>query len=262
MKVLIIEDERYIASKLARMLGEIDSDIEIVDILDSVEAVKQYFSSAPTPQVDLIMSDISLGDGLVFEALSAVDVHAHIVFVTAYDSFAIQAFKFNGIDYILKPPTADDLKAALARARSLAPSTTPAAVVAPLVRTSSSKDYRHRFLVRTDGGDTRVIDIDDVLLIRAVPNGLAITVDGVEWINIGISLLKLEEKLDPKVFFRISRQYIISISVVAGIKWTLGRKLKILPADGFGFTGELIVSRDRTHEMRSWLRRNANFEQR
>lgn len=253
MRILIIEDEELIGRRLQRMLTEVDPTVEVVDILRSVKAIVQYFGHTDVPHIDLIMSDIRLGDGLVFEALGALDIKTHIVFVTAYDEYAITAFKYNGIDYILKPPSADDLKAALRRAGSLGAASTPSATLSGLVK-QPEVTYRRRFLVETGTDTHRVVDVDNVAYLT--------TRNGVVWLRTfdddeavaGDSLERLSAELDPAVFFRANRQYLVNIAAIDGTTMLWNRKIRVTLKPGLPTGADIVVSREKITGFRNWLK--------
>ena len=111
MKALIIEDEKAAVRNLMALLGEVDPDIEVIDVLDSITDSVEWFQSHPMPE--LIFLDIHLADGSAFEIFGHVDISCPIIFTTAYDEYALKAFKVNSVDYLLKPIDADDIRKAL-----------------------------------------------------------------------------------------------------------------------------------------------------
>lgn len=250
MKVLIIEDEHCIADQLERKLRQIDRNVEIVAKLDSVEAARRFFASGC--EFNLIMTDIRLGDGLVFEALEMLDKGAHVVFVTAYDEYAVTAFKYNGIDYILKPPSDDDLVAALERARTLSQTESVAHRIKSL-RRDNNKKYRTRFLVSPRRGEHEVIDADNIAYF--IKDGFKVrmyTFDG-RGVCLTESLDQLIDELDTQTFMRVNRQYILNKHAVGCVTVLLTRKLRVNVCDGVGGNPDILVSREKCSEFKAWL---------
>ena len=150
MKILIIEDEQSNADRLQRML---QGEHEIVGTCASNSEVKSFFADGGHPDVDLILSDIQLGDGLSFESLRTVPGNIPVIFTTAYDQYAVQAFHFNSIDYLLKPIDADELHAALAKVKpivnsqlSIVNSVSTTDAIAQLLESVKSQSIRYRAL--------------------------------------------------------------------------------------------------------------------
>ncbi|MDE7397578.1 MAG: LytTR family DNA-binding domain-containing protein [Muribaculum sp.] len=252
MKILIIEDEALIASRLERMLLSVDPSVEIVGKLGSVASVRDFFTLRPH-DVDLIMSDIRLGDGLVFDALSSIDDKPHVVFVTAYDEYAVKAFKYNGIDYILKPPSAEDLTMALQRARQLGGTVSPSAMLSEINRTTSVQ-YRRRFMAETGVGVHRLIDVDNIALFYIEYGQVWFrTFDGLK-ATVEESLDRLSAELDPAKFFRVNRQHIVNIGAIKETKMLWSRKLRLILDDVVGYSGDIVASREKISVLRQWLK--------
>ncbi len=252
MRILIIEDETLIANRLERMLLSVDPTVEVVGKLGSVASVRRFFSGHHVG-VDLIMSDIRLGDGLVFDALSAIEEMPHVVFVTAYDEYAVKAFKYNGIDYILKPPSAEDLTMALQRASQLNGTETPSAMLSEIDR-SAPVQYRRRFMAEAGMGVHRVIDVDAIALFYIEYSQVWLhTFDGLK-AAVSDSLDRLSAELDPAKFFRVNRQHIVNITAVKETKMLWSRKLRLILDDRAGFSGDIVASREKISVLKHWLK--------
>lgn len=253
MKVLIIEDEILTSRRLRQLILAADDAIEIVDVLDSIESSVEWFGSNSVP--DLVFMDIQLSDGLCFEIFNRVNVDCPVVFTTAFDEYAIQAFRVNSIDYLLKPVKPDDVIRSLEKYNKLknqyVPSFSSLDFREILRNMSGSRPiYKSRFLVKTGQSFIRV-DCKDIAYFHT-ENKLTyiILFNGRKYLA-DHTLDLLEKELDPSVFFRISRQFIVSINSVESVHLYFGGSLKlnITPA----IDDEVIVSRRRTVGFREWM---------
>ncbi len=252
MRVLIIEDERPAQLQLKKLLESLRPEAELLGMLDSVEASVRFLKAQPPP--DLIFMDIQLADGLSFSIFSQVAVDAPVIFTTAYDQYALQAFKVNSIDYLLKPVEPEELAKALEKYSRVF--SKPARVSPELVRQMLSAmrepNYRDRFLIRSGQQLTyirtsaaRYFYSDDGLTFARTDNGKRHTLD--------FSLDQLEEMLDPQRFFRLNRKVIAQVDSIHRISnYFNGRLiLDLSPDPGF----DVIVSRDRVQGFKEWLDR-------
>lgn len=257
MKILIIEDEQSSADRLRRML---ESQHKIVGICASNAEVKTFFSDEAHAEVDLILSDIQLGDGLSFESLKTVPTAIPVIFTTAFDHYAVQAFKFNSIDYLLKPIDSEELQNALEKVQySLAPCSSPLAplsttdALAQLLASVKSQTirYRERFLIPYRADEFLIVPVSDVshLTIRDGVVRLC-TLQG-KTHPLSMTLEEAESQLDPKRFMRVNRQFIISATAVAKLSTYFLGKMRIHLA---AFPdAEIIVSKDRVATVKRWL---------
>ncbi len=250
MKLLIIEDEIHNANRLQLMLKEIDPEITIAGVLESVADSIEWFDKHDEP--DLILMDVRLADGLCFEIFSARTITAPVIFTTAYDEYAIRAFKVNSIDYLLKPIHKAELGAALTKYEQLAGSSMPDPAISNLVDIIKKQGvaYRSRFLIQVNDGYKTILvkDIDYIysefkithlVLHNNVVQALPYTMD------------ELEEQLDPNVFFRANRQHIISIHTIKDIHNFFNGKLKITLSKHP--EAEIIISREKAGIFKQWL---------
>lgn len=250
MNVIIIEDEKPSARRLQRMLANLKIETDI--LLHSVEESIRWFKENKHP--DLIFLDIQLSDGLSFEIFEALEINSAVIFTTAYDAYALQAFKLNSIDYLLKPIDEDDLAKAVAKYRTRLPSQKPVVVdfddirkmlVNPLDRT-----YKKRFSVKI-GQHLKLIAADDIECFYSENKGTyAYTSDGRNYL-LDVSLEQLEPDLEPHVFFRVSRKFYVNIEAIKDmISYTNSRiqiKLKTFNEH------DIIVARERVKDFREWL---------
>ena len=249
MNVLIIEDEQATARRLENLLKEIEPDIVVLDILDSIESSIVWLSSHPAP--DLIFQDIHLADGSGFEIYRNKQVDIPVIFTTAYDAYAIDAFKVNSIDYLLKPVSKNMLSQALDKFKKLQPGGQESFPdYSSLQEKSSFGEYQKRFMVRY-GQKLKVVETDSIAYFYTLSGSHFFKVfDGHEYPS-DFSLDKLENKLDPDQFFRINRQFIINIKAIAEMYAYSKSRVKIElkpPADT-----DVISSTERSGKFKKWL---------
>ena len=251
MKILIIEDEQSSADRLQRML---EGEHQIVDVCTSNAEVKAFFSDERHAQVDLILSDIQLGDGLSFESLKTVPTAIPVIFTTAYDHYAVQAFRFNSIDYLLKPIDSEELHAALERVQPTMVnglSTTDA--IAQLLESVKNQliRYRERFLIPHRADEYLIIPVSNVSHIT-IRDGVVrlCTLEG-KYHTLNMTLEEVESQLDPQRFMRVNRQFIISAAAVQKLSTYFLGKIRIhmiaAPEE------EIIVSKDKVATVKRWL---------
>lgn len=251
MHVVIIEDEALAVDRLAKLLYEYNTQVEIKAVLDTVEASVEYFKNNPSPQ--LIFLDIELGDGKSFEIFTQVQVKSYIIFVTAFNEYAIQAFKYNSIDYLLKPLRKEDLEFALRKYEAQTSATSPPIDLTSLIQQLQPKqtmEYKSRFLVKR-GSRFSSVEAKDVAHIYTRDRVHFIkTKEGTDYI-IDNNLDELEAQLSPEMFFRANRQFILNYSTITDVISWFDNKLKIVlkPAS----YEEIIVSRLKASEFKRWL---------
>jgi DNA-binding LytR/AlgR family response regulator len=249
MKVLLIEDERHAAIKLKQMLKKIDETIFIVNTLETVKETVQWFQKNETP--DLVLMDIQLNDGICFEIFSQVQIQTPVIFTTAYDEYAIRAFKVNSIDYLLKPIDIDLLKSAIEKFKTIYQQKPVNNIKINQIYTELSKNYRNRFLVKI-GTQFTSVPADDIecFYIKERCTFLK-TISGKNY-DLDYSLEQIENLINPELFFRINRNYIINIKSITNILAYSTNRLKLkLTHDNY--IDELIVSRDKVTEFKQWL---------
>lgn len=252
MRVLILEDEALSAKRASQLLREFDPTIEVADILESIEEGVSWLSKNPEP--DLLLLDIHLSDGLCFRIFERITVNSPVIFTTAYDQYALQAFKVNSIDYLLKPLDKTELQNALIKYRNLnaARGGISLADIRKIEENmlSFSKKYKHRFLVKY--ADTILYkNIEEVAYFYADDKVVfLVTLEGRKYL-IDYNLESLEELLDPHLFFRINRKIIARIQSIQKVKTLLSSRLQVFlkPA----FEQNTFVSRERSPDFKIWL---------
>lgn len=246
--ILIIEDEKPNADRLKRFIAELRPDYYISDTPEAVIDAVTWLQNNPHP--DLIFLDIRLSDGLSFEIFDRVKISCPIIFTTAYDEYAVRAFKFNSVDYLLKPIDKDELENALLKLESYEQSVQPSVEELLSFLKRDQQDYRSRFLLPfRDGYKTILVsDIEYFYLDQKVM--FARLLQGTEEI-LPQSMEELEQQLDPKFFFRANRQIIIHIDSVSQIVNTFNGRLKVTLKRSRSI--EIFISRDKAPQFKAWM---------
>ena len=257
MKILIIEDEQSSADHLRRML---EAEHEIVGVCASNAEVKAFFAAEVHAEVDLILSDIQLSDGLSFESLKTAPSAIPVIFTTAFDHYAVQAFQFNSIDYLLKPIDSEELHAALAKVKPMVNgqssmvnglSTTDA--IAQLLASVKSQTirYRERFLIPHHADEYLIVPVSDVSHITIRDGVVRLCTRDGKTHALNITLEEAESQLDPQRFMRVNRQFIVSAAAVSKLSTYFLGKMRIHVA---AFPDvEIIVSKDKVAIVKRWL---------
>uniref|UniRef100_UPI0040495F01 LytR/AlgR family response regulator transcription factor n=1 Tax=Flavobacterium sp. TaxID=239 RepID=UPI0040495F01 len=250
MKIVIIEDEKPAARLLQRKLEKLGFSIQI--LLHSVEESVLWFKSNTHP--DLIFLDIQLSDGLSFEIFEKTAIKSAIIFTTAYDEYALRAFKLNSIDYLLKPIDEEELETAIAKfqnqfQKNLVANLDFEAIKKMLVN-PVQKEYKSRFSVKI-GNQIKVILIDEIECFYSENKGTYLhTIENRDYL-LDITLEQLEYELNPELFYRISRKFIIPLQSIKEIQMHSNSRLKvILPTYK---EEEVIVSREKVQDFKSWI---------
>ncbi len=252
MKCLIIEDEIPAARQLQKLLKIHAPDIEILDVIDSVDASVSWLNTFPHP--DLIFMDIQLADGLSFDIFKETTIQVPVIFTTAFDQYAIKAFKVNSIDYLLKPIQPEELEASLEKFKNfqkrLAPLRTD--ILQSVLEALSEKKYKERFLVKK-GQQLFYVSVADTAYFFAEDGLVFLKTNDQKKFNVDFSLDQLQEILDPQYFFRINRGMICSLESIKKINTYFNSRLKLelFPKS----EQEVIVSRDRVNGFKAWLDR-------
>lgn len=253
MKVAIIEDELPAAEKLERYLTKYDPTIVVTVRLEAVATAVPWLQQHQD-EVDLIFMDIQLIDGLSFQIFQAVQVRKPVIFTTAYNEFALDAFKVNSIDYLLKPVTFTDLAASLKKMESLRQQLQFPAVQAQrinqLATASPATVHKRRFMVKV-GEHIRSITADQISLLYAEGRDVYLVTGQNKKFIIDYTLEALEDMLDPQVFFRINRSYIININAIKDVLVYSNSRLKITMIQEFD--KEIIVSREKVADFKTWF---------
>jgi two-component system response regulator LytT len=250
MNVIIIEDEKPSARRLQRMLKTIDFEAEIM--LHSVEESIEWFKNNKHP--DLIFLDIQLSDGLSFEIFEAIEIKSAVIFTTAYDEYALQAFKLNSIDYLLKPIDEDDLKTAVEKFKVRTPQKQSVTLdfndIKKLLVNPIEREYKKRFSVKV-GQHLKLINIEDIECIYSENKGTYVyTSEGRNYL-LDVTLDQLDDELEPHVFFRISRKYYVNINAIKDMVSYTNSRLQI-KLNRFN-EQDIIVARERVRDFKNWL---------
>ncbi|UOQ71802.1 LytR/AlgR family response regulator transcription factor [Hymenobacter cellulosilyticus] len=250
MTVLLLEDEYPAAERLQRLLLQAAPDAHVAAVLDTVAGAVAWLTENPAP--DLIISDIHLADGLSLDVFDQLVVRSPVIFATAYDAYALRAFKANSIDYLLKPIKLAELQAALAKLREWQQPAAPARQLESL-RDSlprPERQYKTRFLVRT-GEQLLPCPVGAVAWFQSRHEVTTlVATDGRRFV-VDYTLEQLESLLDPNQFFRLNRQYIAHLQAVQRLHPHFNGKLKLdlTPAP----TEEVMVSKEKAGAFKSWL---------
>jgi two-component system LytT family response regulator len=248
MKVLIIEDEPLVARDLLKVIGRVAPDAQIIDMITSVKDAHTWFDTHAAPE--LILSDIQLSDGISFEIFESRKLKCPVIFTTAYDEYAIRAFKLNSIDYLLKPIDEKELSAALEKYRAIA-----GISITDQLKTLMSgwgkeqKKYKERFLsiqrnsmVPVTQQEIGYFHKEELIYIHTLANE--------RMIGEHQTLDEVESLIDPAVFFRVNRQYIIHLQTVARVKST-HKGLTVQLKSPFNL--EIDISREKATAFKEWL---------
>lgn len=250
MKVIIIEDEKPSARRLQRMLNSLDIDVET--LLHSVKDSVNWFQSNEHP--DLIFLDIQLSDGLSFEIFETVDVKSAIIFTTAYDEYALQAFKLNSIDYLLKPIDDEELKAAVNQYKTRLPKQQNVTLdfndIKNLLTNPIEREYKKRFSVKV-GQHLKLINIDEIECFYSQNKGTYLyTKEGRNYL-LDTTLEQLEDELEPHTFFRINRKFFVNIHAIKDMISYTNSRLQI-KLNNYN-EQDVIVARERVKAFKEWL---------
>lgn len=256
MNAVIIEDETLIAKELQHKIAQVADDIKINHVLPSVKTARKWFMENAEP--DLVFADIQLSDGVSFEIFERYQLKCPIIFTTAYDEYAIKAFKVNGIDYLLKPIDTDDLKKAIDKGREIISSkakypTDIQQLLQMMANPGSSQPaYKEKFVVKVRNNWLPVLTKDIACFYRENLNYL-VTFTGEKYILDFTTLEEIEELLDPKSYFRANRQSIIHIDAIQSIKPHENQKLTVTLKAPIKM--EQDISREKAPGFKKWFER-------
>ena len=247
MNIVIIEDEMPAYNKLSKLIQETVVDANIMAHLDSINAAKQWFEAHEQP--DVVFMDIHLADGSAFDLVKLVKIDCPVIYTTAYDQYAMEAFKTSGIDYLLKPVKKEELQTALQKIdqfRTFFSTATGAAKGGA----SSVAEYKKRFVIRF-GDHIKTIGVDEIAYCFSENKGtFARTVEG-RTFPMDHNLDALETMLDPQDFFRINRQYIISLKSIDEMKTY--SKARVIITLKPAVKEQPVVSSERSAHFKLWL---------
>lgn len=250
MNILIIEDEPQAAQRLEKL---VKSNLAgtILPPIDSVKKSVQWLKSNAAP--DLIFMDIQLADGISFQIFDQIEIKSPVIFTTAYDEYALKAFKVNSIDYILKPVDEQELRAAIQKYQRLTGGASNNSKIMEsigLAMQMLTKRYKERFVIKV-GEHLKSVETDDILFFFSLEKAtFAQTRDGKKNI-LDFTMDQMEELLDPSKFFRINRKYIVHVkSIQDMISYTNARLKLILKTSD---DNDVIVARERVQQFKEWL---------
>lgn len=250
LTIIIIEDEKPAARLLQRKIEKLG--FTITTVLHSVAESLVWFQNNLHP--DLIFLDIQLSDGLSFELFEQIDIKSSVIFTTAYDTYALRAFKLNSIDYLLKPIDEDELSVAISKFNHQFQKNTLSNLdidaIKRMLVNPITKEYKKRFSIKI-GQQLKVISIDDIECIYSENKGTYLhTIDNRDYL-IDATLEELETEINPKDFFRVSRKFIIPLIAVKEIQVYSNSRLKIILPTYKG--DEVIVSREKVTDFKQWI---------
>lgn len=251
MNLLIIEDEITAANRLQKMIGDLDDTLEVKEVIDSIIGAVNYLS--PTPNLDLIFMDVQLADGLCFDIFEQVEVDCPIIFTTAYDEYALQAFKVNSVDYLLKPISKQELSKSLEKFKKITERFSNQNAELKALMASFAQQmptYKYRFLAKIPTGYAS-IETDNIAYFYSEDKlSFCITNKGKRHI-LDYSLEEINKSLPPKDFIKISRNFIVSHKSIKGIHNHFNSRLKLdLKPD---CEKEVFVSRSHLQSFKQWI---------
>jgi DNA-binding LytR/AlgR family response regulator len=262
MNAFIIEDEPLAARRLTDLLRRQEQPVNVLATADTVEAAVVLLETAPTPP-DVLFLDIHLADGLSFELFEKTPVRCPVIFTTAYDQYALRAFKVNSVDYLLKPIDAEELGAALQKLRSLrgaSSAAAPAPVFDAALLTQvlqqlqpQQQQYKKQFVVKV-GEHLKVIPVEQISYFFSQEKATFLQTRENRRFVLDQTLEQLEKLLDPRQFFRLNRAYFVQHDAIQDIIHYTNSRLKttLKPASP---EGDVLVSRERVPAFRAWLER-------
>lgn len=250
MKVLLLEDEIPAAKRMVSLIHELEPTWEIASTIDEINLAAKWLKENPMP--DLIFMDIQLADGHSFTLFEKVNINVPVIFATAFDQYAIEAFKVNGLDYLLKPIAKEELQRSINRFKDLKNSSSISQEVIDSILTKNQKTYKERFLIKS-GEQLNFVRISEVAyFISSSSYSFLVTKSGNRYI-LDQTMDQIQESLNPSLFFRINRKQIVCLDCIAKISAHFNSRLKLElnPSEN----SEVIVSRNRVADFKVWLDR-------
>lgn len=256
MKAVIIEDEEIIANVLKNKIAKLAAEVEVVAVLPSLKTARRWFAENAEP--DLMFMDIQLSDGVSFELFNDFSLKCPVIFITAYDEYAIRAFKVNGVDYLLKPVKDAELLAAIDKCKKIKESNDkPPADIAELLKSltnpAASSKYKEKFIINIRNQWMPVNTKDIACFSKEVLNYIYLF-NGEKYMIDYVTLEEVEELLDPRQFYRANRQFIINIDAIQTVKPVENSKL-IIRLKEPNHKLEIDMSRLKSPEFKKWMDR-------
>jgi DNA-binding LytR/AlgR family response regulator len=250
MRILIVEDEPQAASRLEKLVREIVPAALILDTLDTVKRAVKWLSNNPPP--DVILMDIQLADGISFQIFEQIRVSTPVIFTTAYDEYAVRAFKVNSVDYILKPVDKDELAAAFEKLTTKMPSSITPELLEQLgfALKGLNKKFKSRFVIKV-GEHLRTIEVDTILFFYSQEKTTFCVCTDNRSSILDYTLDELTNMVDPQKYFRINRKYLVSSASIKDIISYMNSRLKLVLKNSTDT--DIIVAREKVQEFKMWL---------
>lgn len=253
MKILIIEDEAQAAQRLEKLVTELIPDARILAKIDTVKKAVNWFNSNAAP--DLVLMDIQLADDISFSIFELCEVRSPVIFTTAYDEYALQAFKVNSIDYILKPVDRDELNKALRKFYQLTGNESGTKDMLSNIGKAVQmlmKKYKTRFVIKV-GEHLKTVEVGAIRYFYSQEKATFCVTDENRNFILDYTLEQLEEMMDPNQFFRVNRKYLVGSAAIQDIiSYTNSRLRLVLKGSQ---DNDIIVARERVQEFKTWLDR-------
>lgn len=264
MRIVIVEDEELAAEGLITQLKRVEPAAELLVVLDSVKSALKWFAENPAP--DLAFFDIQLADGISFEIFERVSITCPVIFTTAYDAYALRAFKVNSIDYLLKPVDAAALKRAFEKLRlfartdaaadadagaGLAPSLSPAIDLIRQLISRTTPKYKTRFMVKV-GERLSAFTTDDIDCFWGENKVVWVRLKTGRKYMVDYTLEELEDMLDPEHFYRLNRKYLVTFGAIKEVIAYSNSRLKVILRE-LPDPEDILVSREKAEGFRIWL---------
>lgn len=257
MKAIIIEDEPLVARDLQKIISEIDPTISILTVLDSLKKCVAYFKSNPTP--DLLFMDVQLSDGVSFDLFKEIQLDCPIIFTTAYDEYAIRAFKLNSIDYLLKPVDKNELKISIQKfirmKESLSPSFDIQDQVKKLIEQvnqpkGEQKNYKERFMAHA-GKSYVIIHSEKIAYFQKDAIIYIVTKENEKYVTDFQTMEEIEDLINPALFFRANRQFIVQANAIESFRADMYGKIVAKIKENN--TMAIDISREKAQNFKKWI---------
>jgi two-component system, LytTR family, response regulator LytT len=254
MKLLIVEDEQLLAKQLRNMVQELEPRAQVVGQTNSIASTVDWLQCHEAP--DLVLMDIELADGQCFDIFQQTQIKSPVIFTTAYDEYALKAFKVNSVDYLLKPIQESELQGALHKWKNLRSSSSSADSLAGhqlqhlLTQFQKSTEYRERFLVK-QGQKMLSINVRDIAFFCARNTLTYLVTNARQKFVVDLTLDEIETSLHPKDFFRANRQFIVAHEVITAVHNWFNGKLKVELS--VALETEIVISREKAPLFKTWL---------
>ncbi len=250
LKILIVEDEPFSAQKLIRLLSELVPEGQVVASLDSVRSTVKWLKDFPAP--DLAFFDIQLADGICFEVFEQNRIVFPVIFTTAFNEYALKAFKVNSIDYLLKPLKEEELQAAINKFRDGFYSKPMSQELSSMAATLNllTNSYKSRFLVKV-GDHLKMIPVEEIVLFYSMDKAVFVKTATGQDLALDFTLEQITGLVDPQLFFRVSRSHIVSLSHISDVVAHSGSRLVVKLS--VKMDSAVVVSREKVQAFKVWL---------